>query len=241
MSVYNGIKFFQIICLAAVLSACSKQTTTISQPIVPNTPKSDTFKVNYLALGDSYTIGQGVAFEENFPNQLAKALANDTILFNEVKIIATTGWTTTNLIDAINNQNSDKKHNLVSLLIGVNNQYQNKPIELYKTEFKTLLNKAIALSNFDTSNIFVVSIPDYGFTPFGCSNQKTISDEISNYNRINKEITDSFNISYINITPISQMGLTKPELVAADGLHPSGAMYKLWVELMSNEIYKKLN
>lgn len=140
------MKFFQIICLLAVLSACSKQATIISQPIVPNTPKSDTFKVNYLALGDSYTIGQSVAFEENFPKQLAKTLANDTILFNEVKIIATTGWTTTNLIDAINNQNLDKKYNLVSLLIGVNNQYQNKPIELYKTEFKTLLNKALALA-----------------------------------------------------------------------------------------------
>lgn len=235
------MKFFLIICLAVVLSACSKQTTTISQPIVTNIPQSDTFKVNYLALGDSYTIGQSVAFEENFPNQLAKYLTNDTIKFNKVKIIATTGWTTSNLINAVNNQNFDQKYNLVSLLIGVNNQYQNKPIELYKTEFKTLLNKAIALANFDTSNVFVVSIPDYGFTPFGSGNQKIISAEISNYNRINKEIIDSFDIIYINITPISQMGLTKPELVAADGLHPSGAMYKLWVELMSNEIYKKLN
>ncbi len=127
------MKFFQMICLAALFSACSKQTTTVNQPIVPNTPQSDTFKVNYLALGDSYTIGQSVAFAENFPNQLAKTLANDTILFNEVKIITTTGWTTTNLIYAINNQNLYKKYNLVSLLIGVNNQYQNKPIELYKT------------------------------------------------------------------------------------------------------------
>jgi len=235
------MKCIQIICLAIMISACSKQTTIISQPVIPKESKNDTIFVNYLALGDSYTIGQSVAFEENFPNQLAKYLSNDTIKFNKVKIIATTGWTTTNLIDAINNQNFDQKYNLVSLLIGVNNQYQSKTIQLYKTEFKTLLNKAIALANFDTSNVFVVSIPDYGFTPFGSGNQKIISAEISNYNRINKEITDSFNISYINITPISQMGLTKPELAAADGLHPSGAMYKLWVELMSNEINKKLN
>jgi lysophospholipase L1-like esterase len=239
-SVYDGMKFFQIICLAAVLSACSKQTTTINQPIVPITTQSDTFKVNYLALGDSYTIGQSVAFAENFPNQLAKTLANDTILFNEVKIIATTGWTTTNLIDAINNQNLDKKYNLVSLLIGVNNQYQNKPIELYKTEFKTLLNKAIALANFDTNKVFVVSIPDYGFTPFGKNNQSTISAQLESYNQINKSITDSLNVSYVNITPISQMGLTNPELVASDGLHPSAAMYKMWVDLMKPEVYKKI-
>ena len=234
------MKFFQIICLAAVLSACSIQANTISQPIEPNTPKADTFKVNYLALGDSYTIGQSVAFEENFPNQLAKALANDTILFDEVKIIATTGWTTTNLIDAINNQNLDKKYNLVSLLIGVNNQYQNKPIELYKIEFKALLDKAIALANFDTNKVFVVSIPDYGFTPFGKNNQSTISAQIENYNQINKSITDSLNVSYVNITPISQMGLTNPELVASDGLHPSAAMYKMWVDLMKPVIYKKI-
>jgi acyl-CoA thioesterase I len=239
-SVYDGMKFFQIICLAAVLSACSKQTTTISQPIVPNTKQSDTFKVNYLALGDSYTIGQSVAFEENFPNQLAKALANDTILFNEVKIIATTGWTTTNLINAINNQNLDKKYNLVSLLIWVNNQYQNKPIELYKTEFKTLLNIAIAFANFDTTKVFVVSIPDYGFTPFGKNNQSTISTQLENYNQINKSITDSLNVSYVNITPISQMGLSNPELVASDGLHPSAVMYKMWVDLIKPVVYKKI-
>lgn len=234
------MKFLQIICLAAVLSTCNKQATTNNQPIVPNTTQSDTFKVNYLALGDSYTIGQSVAFEENFPNQLAKAMASDTVLINEVKIIATTGWTTTNLIDAINNQNLDKKFNLVSLLIGVNNQYQNKPIELYKTEFKTLLNKAIALANFDTNKVFVVSIPDYGFTPFGKNNQSTISAQLENYNQINKSITDSLNVSYVNITPISQMGLTNPELVASDGLHPSAAMYKMWVDLMKPVVYKKI-
>jgi lysophospholipase L1-like esterase len=234
------MKFFQIISLAAVLSACSKQTNTISQPIVPNAPKVDTFKVNYLALGDSYTIGQSVSFEGNFPNQLPKTLASDTILFDEVKIIATTGWTTTNLFDAINNQNLDKKYNLVSLLIGVNNQYQNKPIELYKTEFKTLLSKAIALANFDTNKVFVVSIPDYGFTPFGKNNQSTISAQLENYNQINKSITDSLKVSYVNITPISQMGLTNPELVASDGLHPSAAMYKMWVDFMKPVVYKKI-
>lgn len=234
------MKYFQIICLAIIISACSKQTNIINQPVIPNEPKIDTFFVNYLALGDSYTIGQSVALDQNFPNQLAKALANDTIIFNEVKIIATTGWTTINLINAINNENLDKKYNLVSLLIGVNNQYQNKPIELYKIEFKTLLNKAIELANYDTGNVFVVSIPDYGFTPFGSGNQKTISAELLSYNQINKEITDSLNVSYVNITPITQKGLTNPELVAADGLHPSDAMYNLWVELMKNEIYKKL-
>jgi lysophospholipase L1-like esterase len=232
------MKQFIVMLLMVTLSACSKQTISVNNN--PTIPKLDTILVDYLALGDSYTIGQSVPFEENFPNQLAKALANDTILFNEVKIIATTGWSTTNLIDAINNQNLDKKYNLVSLLIGVNNQYQNKPIELYKTEFKTLLNKAIALANFDTNKVFVVSIPDYGFTPFGKNNQSTISAQIENYNQINKSMTDSLNVSYINITPISQMGLTNPELVASDGLHPSAAMYKMWVDLMKPVVYKKI-
>jgi lysophospholipase L1-like esterase len=232
------MKQFIVMLLMVTLSACSKQTISVNNN--PTIPKLDTILVDYLALGDSYTIGQSVAFEENFPNQLAKALASDTILFNEVKIIATTGWTTTNLIDAINNQNLVKKYNLVSLLIGVNNQYQNKPIELYKTEFKALLNKAIALANFDTNKVFVVSIPDYGFTPFGKNNQSTISAQIENYNQINKSITDSLNVGYVNITPVSQMGLTNPELVASDGLHPSAAMYKMWVDLMKPVVYKKI-
>jgi lysophospholipase L1-like esterase len=129
---------------------------------------------------------------------------------------------------------------LVSLLIGVNNQYQGRPINVYRTEFRQLLEQAIAFAGGDENKVFVLSIPDYGVTPFGSSNTAQISSEIDTYNAINLEITDSLKVQYFDITPISRMAANDPALLANDQLHPSGKMYQLWVSLMLNGVEAKL-
>jgi lysophospholipase L1-like esterase len=187
-------------------------------------------KINYLALGDSYTIGESVSEADRWPNQLAKALTEKGYEINKPRIIATTGWRTDNLKNAMTIAQLKPEYNLVSLLIGVNNQYQHKPVDQFAKEFEGLLNDAVQLAGGRKENVFVVSIPDYGYTPFGRSKQEQISRELKEFNEISKMITDKHQITYINITGISQEGLDKPELVAEDGLHPSGKQYTLWVE-----------
>jgi lysophospholipase L1-like esterase len=194
---------------------------------------------NYLALGDSYTKGESVPLNKSFPYQLIDALkASSTIKQSSIKIIAQTGWTTTNLKNAIAEDPDASTYDLVTLLIGVNNQYQGKPISLYETEFDDLLETAIKKAGGDRNKVAVISIPDYGFAPFGKDNQSEISKGIDMYNAINKRITLKKGITYFDITPITRKGLTQPELVAADGLHPSPTMYKAWIDLMIGEVKK---
>lgn len=187
-------------------------------------------QLSYLALGDSYTIGQSVCTDCRFPEQLKvglqKTYPNDTF---SLQIIATTGWTTTNLISAINTQNPNSNYDLVTLLIGVNNQYQSKPFSIYDQEFPQLVNKAISLAKGDKSNVIVVSIPDYAFTPFGMG-LATISSGVERYNAFAKNYCLENNIEFVNITDITQQGLENPDLVASDGLHPSELAYAKFVE-----------
>jgi lysophospholipase L1-like esterase len=176
---------------------------------------------------------------QRWPLQLRDSLANRGIVTDTLRIIATTGWRTDNLLNAITNQHLEQQHyNLVSLLIGVNNQYQGIPLSQYRIEFPQLLDSAIRYAGGDTSHVFIVSIPDYAYTPFGLQSgdQAQISQEIDLYNAVNKHIADSFHIQYFNITPISRQGISQPNLVAADGLHPSGIQYTRWVELMLQSI-----
>src|ERR1041385_1019889 len=183
---------------------------------------------NYLALGDSYTIGESVALHERWPNQLVQLLSENGNDLNKPTIIATTGWRTDNLANAIRIAQLKEEYDLVSLLIGVNNQYQRKSIEQFSVEFEDLLNTAIRLAKGASENAFVVSIPDYGFTPFGLKNKQKISQEIDLFNEVSQKICKRINVRYINITDISREGLNDPTLVASDGLHPSGKMYALW-------------
>jgi lysophospholipase L1-like esterase len=183
----------------------------------------------YLALGDSYTIGESVAEHERWPNQLAKSLSKLGKAVNEPRIIATTGWRTDDLKKAIINAKLNPEYDLVSLLIGVNNFYQNKSVDQYRDEFNELLEIAMALANGKKENVFVVSIPDYGYTPFGKAEQKEITKGIDSFNNVNKLITEAWGIRYVYITDISRKGFDQPELVAADGLHPSGRQYAEWV------------
>jgi lysophospholipase L1-like esterase len=189
--------------------------------------------IKYLALGDSYTIGESVTESERWPNQLVDSLAKKGIQLGKPTIIATTGWRTDDLRNAMTKAYLKNEYELVSLLIGVNNQYQGKSSSIYASEFEELLKWAVRLAGGKKHRVFVVSIPDYGFTPFGKPKQEVISKAIDEFNEINAQIAYKYGIRYFNITDISRDGLSDPTLVAADGLHPSGKMYAYWVELIS--------
>lgn len=192
----------------------------------------------YLALGDSYTIGESVPVVDRWPIRLIAKLNEHGWKIESTTIIATTGWRTDNLRNAVEIADLNSGYALVSLLIGVNNQYQGKSIEQYEVEFKELLEMATRLAK-SSDSIFVVSIPDYSFTPFGVSRQKEISKAIDAFNEVNKRLTTSRGIKYFDITDISRLGLSQPELVAPDNLHPSGQMYQLWVDRIGQGLLTK--
>lgn len=209
------------------------QNPTTPIPVAITVPQTQNLTFSYLALGDSYTIGQSVCETCRFPAQLKKSLDNlNPNNSYTLKYIAQTGWTTTNLISAINSQNLSSEYDLVTLLIGVNNQYQNRPFSLYAKEFPELVTKAIALAKGDKTNVIVVSIPDYAYTPYGQGSgiQSKISTEIDSYNTFAKKYCTDNRIEFIDVTDITRLGLANTTLVAQDGLHPSEAAYSLFVE-----------
>lgn len=215
-----------LVLLLILIWSCSKDK---SEPYSTNenpTPKN----FNYLALGDSYTIGQSVCETCRFPAQLTSKLKTEfpKDIFS-LEIIARTGWTTTNLISAINDKTLTNEYDLVTLLIGVNNQYQNRPFSIYEEEFPALVQKAVDLAKGDKSNVIVVSIPDYAYTPYG-NGSATISYGIDKYNTYAENYCLRNNIVFINITDITRQGLENPNLVATDGLHPSELAYSKFVE-----------
>ena len=193
--------------------------------------------LSYLALGDSYTIGESVATNSNFPYQLADSIGNRGKEYSSPVIIARTGWRTDQLMDAIESAHLKKEYDLVTLLIGVNNEFQGRSLEEYERDFTLLCQKSIELAGNKKKRVFVLSIPDYGYTPYGKPNLNRISTRIDMFNASNKRIADSLQLSYIDITPVSRQGLNDPDLIANDGLHPSAKMYGLWVK----EIMKNMN
>lgn len=219
---------FVIFSILFFISGSRGQTIKISEP------------VNFLALGDSYTIGQGVPENERWPVQLMNALSGSGFQTGELRIIAQTGWRTDNLKNAINQQLPLNGFNLVSLLIGVNNQYQGGTPQAYAPEFEDLLSQAIALAGYNPARVFVLSIPDYAYTPFGNGNP-AISQQIDAFNQVNRNISALFGVTYIDITPISRNGLSNPALIAGDGLHPSGLMYSLWVDEIMKKVTRELS
>jgi acyl-CoA thioesterase-1 len=235
-----------IVLISIFLSNCSAEEMTTEAGVlpkpsipptttIPTTPISNS--INYLALGDSYTIGQSVCETCRYPEQLKtnlKTIYPKTDF--SLKVIATTGWTTTNLISAIKNQNLDSNYDLITLLIGVNNQYQHMDFAVYEKEFPELLNKAIALAKGNNKNVIVLSIPDYAYTPYAKNfdemGRTKISTEIDQYNAFAERFCMTKNVQFVSITDITRQGLNKSNLVASDGLHPSETAYKLFVERM---------
>ncbi|MDY0989271.1 SGNH/GDSL hydrolase family protein [Flavobacterium sp. CFBP9031] len=233
-----------IILSVFLLSCSSDETTPTTSPPVVTPPKTTeppiASKVNYLALGDSYTIGQSVCATCRFPEQLKASLNAMYSSSISLKIIATTGWTTSNLISAIDSQNPESNYDLVTLLIGVNNQFQHRSFSIYEKEFPELVNKAIMLAKGDRKNVVVISIPDYAYTPYGqalAGNQSgTISTEINQYNAFAEKYCNNNQIAFVSITEITREGLNSPILVASDGLHPSEAAYRMFVDKMMPKV-----
>lgn len=195
----------------------------------------------WLALGDSYTIGESVNEAERFPAQTISLLNNNDKNFSQPKYIATTGWTTLDLLNAIEKENLQQQFDVVSLLIGVNDQYQHLDTAGYRKRFTECLQKAIALAGNKINHVFVLSIPDYSVTPFAKDGDTAqIKKEIDAFNAINKEITLSYKISYTDIIPFTHEAKTDASIIAGDGLHPSGKEYAKWAALLVPEIEKIL-
>jgi lysophospholipase L1-like esterase len=220
--------FLLILSFAALyfLLSCKKMEPAGSQPVQPG---NISYK-NYLALGDSYSIGQSVAATERFPFQTLNILSRDSIYFNAPEYIAQTGWTTGNLINAISNTPPSKaSYDFVTLLIGVNNQYQGRSQAEYTTELTILINKAIQYAGNNPKRVAVLSIPDWGVTPYANGqNRALIAREIDSFNVINKQIALSKAVNYIDITASTRLAATDLSLLANDGLHPSGKEYGKW-------------
>lgn len=216
--------------------SCSDSREIMNDPVdmteeePMDTMEIDTNALSYLALGDSYTIGQSVDQNMRWPIQLAKKLKENNIIVEPVNIIAQTGWTTDDLLSAIGSFDPDQ-HDLVSLLIGVNNQYQGLSFEVFQSEFDSLLNISIQLAG-NIERVFVVSIPDYGVTPFGANNSEQIAEELDMYNDYMEQKCIAVDIPFINITNLSRQLGDSPGALAVDNLHPSGSQYTQWVNLI---------
>ncbi|MEP0806441.1 MAG: SGNH/GDSL hydrolase family protein [Chloroflexota bacterium] len=226
-----------------LLTACAAVTPLPQEtPASPPTlePVSMT-PIRYLALGDSYTIGESVPERERWPNQLADLLESSPQFTKfiggneggriEVTILARTGWTVDELWQGIQAGKVEPPYDLVSLLIGVNDQYRGYPVDGYREDFRFMLGKAIEYAGGDPKRVIVLSIPDWGFTPFAASRDtEPISQSIDEFNAVNLEETEAVGAHYVDVTLISRMAMDDFELIAADRLHPSGKMYRMWAE-----------
>jgi lysophospholipase L1-like esterase len=241
--VVKSFALMRIVLLAVIgLLGCSRET--VPPPPVPNVtfiPNPTPTPLRMLALGDSYTIGQGVARDDRFPHQTVARLKQMNRNFLEPEYIAQTGWTTANLLDAIARENKPKSYDVVTLLIGVNNQFQGRDTAEYRTQFTQCLQQAVAHAGNRVNRVWVLSIPDYGVTPFGRNlNPEKIAREIDMFNNINFSISQAFGVGYIEITKGSRDALSNPTLIAQDNLHPSALEYRKWAEKLTPEILLKL-
>ncbi len=197
--------------------------------------------ISYLALGDSYTIGEQVPFAENFPNQAVQLLRRAGFAFYAAEIIAKTGWSTAELSQAIDNTDTLDSYDVVSLLIGVNNQYRGRSTTEFKIEFEQLLQKAIQFAGNKSYRVFVLSIPDWAVTPFAAGRDvKQVAEEIDAYNYICETSSKEFQTNYINITASQREDGSKTDFLAPDGLHPSGKEYTKWASKLADAVIKEL-
>lgn len=194
--------------------------------------------LSYLALGDSYTIGEGVPAAENFPHQTVKMLAGKGLQASQPVIIARTGWTTDELAAAIRERALHETFSFVTLLIGVNNQYRERTVENFRPEFTSLLNQAIVFANGHPRHVFVLSIPDWGVTPFAEGrNRAQIGHEIDAYNAACKEIALAHKCNFTDITDSTRANGDRPDFLAEDGLHPSGKEYAVWADRLAAAVW----
>ena len=211
------------------------------KPISNKTMKdhTQTKEISYLALGDSYTIGTAIQSHEAFPFQLADSIEANRGFKVNVKIVAQNGWRTDDLIRGIKRTTLDEKYDLVSLLIGVNNQYQQLPLAVYKNEFIRLLDTAVTLAQ-TKEKVFVLSIPNYGVTPFGEEKKEETTAQLKMFNQIADSVCEARGISYFDVTTISLEAETRQDFRAKDNLHPSAVQYAAWVGSFLNKVLEKL-
>lgn len=208
-----------LVAMILLIGACSDDDAAVTETT------DTTTSIRFLALGDSYTIGESVSPNERWPIQLAGLLDQTA----EVEIVAVTGWTTSELDAGIHESDPQGPYDLVSLLIGVNNQFRGLDAEEYRTEFVALLERSIEFAGGDPQRVIVVSIPDWGVTPFGAGyDGSRIAAELDAFNEINRSESASLGTRWVDVTGISRS--SSPDLVASDGLHPSGEQYRLWAE-----------
>ena len=189
--------------------------------------------LRYLALGDSYSIGQSVDISDRWPVQLVKRLRRDGVSISEPEIVAQTGWTTSDLAEGIAGVDPSGPFGIVTLMIGVNNQFRGLDIEQYRKEFSALLIQSVHFAGEEPAHVIVISIPDWGVTPFARSlDQDRIAQEIDRFNLVAMEEAGRLGAVFVDVTGISRLAADRPNLIAFDGLHPSGDMYSQWVDLI---------
>lgn len=193
-------------------------------------------KYTLLSLGDSYTIGEGVSIAENFPSLLVDRLNSCGLMFSMPDILAKTGWTAQNLLEAIKSTELREQYDIVTVLIGVNNQYQKLSIKEYEEVFTVLLKIALRFAGDKADSVFVLTIPDWGKTPYAAGrDSQEISHEISMYNAVNKKITEKYAANFVTATDASEI-----DEITSDGLHPSSKVYAQWSEILAGKIQQQL-
>ena len=200
--------------------------------------------LRFLALGDSYTIGESAAEADRWPVRLAALLREKGFIVEEPEIIAKTGWTTDELDAAIDAASPQGTYELVSLQIGVNNQYRQRSLEEYRAQFGALLARAAGFASDRSSRVIVLSIPDWGVTPYARAKDRdaaTIRAEIDAFNDVNRAATGLAGARYVDITPISRLAASDRGQLAPDGLHPSAAAYALWAKLALDDAVAALS
>ena len=229
-------KIALIVCLI-LGAACVKHNggPALATPLPPkdtvHPATGDT--LTYLALGDSYTIGQSVSAYDRYPAQVVRKLRSDGFYYREPDIIAVTGWTTGDLLHAMPDTVPNPPYHVVSLLIGVNNQYQFRTQSEYRIQFTDLLQRSIRLAGDNPSHVIVLSIPDYSVTPFARGRDGAyIAAQIDSFNAINKEVATSYHTAWLDVTGESRKAAGDPSLIAGDSLHFSGKEYSIWAEMM---------
>ena len=234
---------FKIFFLLTVMSGCTSNTnyndedlnidrddSNDSLIVVDNLNTPNESPYSFIALGDSYTIGEGVNQDERWPNQFVDVAYENGVDFDQPMIIAETGWKTYDLLNAINQTNFTKKYDYVSLLIGVNNQFNSRPIDEFEQDLNDLMEEMKKIKKNDGS-IIIISIPDWGFSPFGeSSDMIDISSQIDLFNSSLRKFASTKNLKFVDVTEISRRGIDEPNLIAGDSLHPSGIMYLEWAK-----------
>ena len=238
---------FKISFLLTAMNGCTSNTNYNDEDLnIDRDDYSDTLTVDdnlntpienpysFIALGDSYTIGEGVNEDERWPNQFVDVAYENGVDFDQPMIIAETGWKTYDLLNAINQTNFSKKYDYISLLIGVNNQFNSRPIDEFEEDLNKLMDEMKRIKKNDGS-IIIISIPDWGYTPFGeSSDMSDISEQINLFNSSLRKFASTNDLKYVDVTEISRRGINEPDLITNDNLHPSGTMYLEWAKKIYN-------